>query len=381
MITVKICINKQKLQNFARVNIYFQETFILAVQTGCYKNNERRMSKMPLIEVNNLVKDYKLNVRKKGLLGSIQSLLIPEYKIKRAVDNISFTIDKGEMVGFIGPNGAGKSTTVKMLTGILVPTSGQISIGGLSPHKDRRKNAMRLGVVFGQRTQLWWDLPAIDTFELLRYIYKIPEKTYKQNMNLFNDLLGINEFMSQPVRQLSLGQRMRADIAAALLHDPEIIFFDEPTIGLDVIAKEKVREFIRYINRNKETTMLFTTHDMQDIEKTCRRMIIIDEGTTIYDGTVEHIKESYGTSRTLVVDFPEVIDGIDIPGVEVVEEKGRKKWLRFLKDEVQISNLIYELTQKYGIIDLTVQEPEIEGIIREIYQGGIKFDESLCRVC
>ena len=336
---------------------------------------------MPLIEVNNLVKDYKLNVRKKGLLGSIQSLLIPEYKMKRAVDNISFTIDKGEMVGFIGPNGAGKSTTVKMLTGILVPTSGQISIGGLSPHKDRRKNAMRLGVVFGQRTQLWWDLPAIDTFELLRYIYKIPEKTYKQNMNLFNDLLEINEFISQPVRQLSLGQRMRADIAAALLHDPEIIFFDEPTIGLDVIAKEKVREFIRYINRDKGTTMLFTTHDMQDIEKTCRRMIIIDEGTTIYDGTVEHIKESYGTSRTLVVDFPEVIDGIDIPGVEVVGEKGRKKWLRFQKDEVQISNLIYELTQKYGIIDLTVQEPEIEGIIREIYQGGIKLDESLCRVC
>ncbi len=336
---------------------------------------------MPLIEVNNLVKDYKLNVRKKGLLGSIQSLLVPEYKMKRAVDNISFSIDKGEMVGFIGPNGAGKSTTVKMLTGILVPTSGQISIGGLSPHRDRRKNAMRLGVVFGQRTQLWWDLPAIDTFELLRYIYKIPEKTYKQNMNLFNDLLEINEFISQPVRQLSLGQRMRADIAAALLHDPEIIFFDEPTIGLDVMAKEKVREFIRYINREKGTTMLFTTHDMQDIEKTCRRMIIIDEGITIYDGTVEHIKESFGTTRTLVADFPEVIDSIDIPGVEVIEEKGRKKWLRFLKDEVQISNLIYELTQKYGIVDLTVQEPEIEGIIREIYQGGIKFDESLCRVC
>ncbi len=336
---------------------------------------------MPLIEVNNLVKDYKLNVRKKGLLGSIHSLLVPEYKMKRAVDNISFSIDKGEMVGFIGPNGAGKSTTVKMLTGILVPTSGQISIGGLSPHRDRRKNAMRLGVVFGQRTQLWWDLPAIDTFELLRYIYKIPEKIYRQNMNLFNDLLEINEFMSQPVRQLSLGQRMRADIAAALLHNPEIIFFDEPTIGLDVIAKEKVREFIRYINREKGTTMLFTTHDMQDIEKTCRRMIIIDEGTTIYDGTVEHIKESYGTSRTLVADFPEVIHSIDIPGVEVIEEKGRKKWLRFQKDEVQVSNLIYELTQKYGIIDLTVQEPEIEGIIREIYQGGIKIDESLCRVC
>ncbi len=339
------------------------------------------MSKMPLIEVSNLVKDYKLNVRKKGLLGSIQSLLVPEYKMKRAVDNISFSIEKGEMVGFIGPNGAGKSTTVKMLTGILVPTSGSISIGGLSPHKDRKRNAMRLGVVFGQRSQLWWDLPVVDTFELLKYIYKVPEKTFQYNMSLFNDLLEINEFISQPVRQLSLGQRMRADIAAALLHDPEIIFFDEPTIGLDVIAKEKVREFIRFINKEKGTTMLFTTHDMQDIEKTCQRMIIIDEGTTIYDGTVEHIKESFGTSRTLVVDFAEDIGELSIPGVEVVDQKERRKWLKFQKDEVQISNLIYDLTQKYGIVDLTVQEPEIEGIIREIYQGGIKTDESLCRVC
>jgi len=336
---------------------------------------------MPLIEVNNLVKDYKLNVRKKGLLGSIQGLIVPEYKMKRAVDNISFSIEKGEMVGFIGPNGAGKSTTVKMLTGILVPTSGSISIGGLSPSRDRKRNAMRLGVVFGQRSQLWWDLPVVDTFELLRYVYKIPEKTFKSNMELFNELLEINAFMSQPVRQLSLGQRMRADIAAALLHDPEIIFFDEPTIGLDVIAKEKVREFIRFINKEKGTTMLFTTHDMQDIEKTCQRMIIIDQGTTIYDGTVQHIKDSFGTTRTLVVDFSESVGKIEIPGVEVVEEKDRKKWLRFQKEQVPVSGLIYELTQKYGIVDLTVQEPEIEGIIREIYQGGIKFDESVCGVC
>jgi ABC-2 type transport system ATP-binding protein len=336
---------------------------------------------MPLIEVKNLVKDYKINVRKKGLLGSMHSLLIPEYKIKRAVDDIGFSIGRGEMVGFIGPNGAGKSTTVKMLTGILVPTSGSISIGGLCPHKDRKKNAFRLGVVFGQRSQLWWDLPAVDTFDLLKYIYKIPDKTFKQNMNIFNELLGINEFMSQSVRQLSLGQRMRADIAAAMLHNPEIIFFDEPTIGLDVIAKEKIREFIKYINKEKGTTMLFTTHDMQDIEKTCQRMIIIDTGAIIYDGTVDRIKEKYGTSRTLVVDFVDRLSKIEIPGVEVVEEKGNKKWFRFQKDEIQVSSLIYELNQKYGIVDLTIQEPEIEGIIREIYQGGIKFNESLCGVC
>lgn len=336
---------------------------------------------MPLIQVENLVKDYKLNVRKKGLLGAIHSLLVPEYKIKRAVDNISFSIDKGEMVGFIGPNGAGKSTTVKMLTGILVPTSGFISIGGLNPHKDRKKNAMRLGAVFGQRSQLWWDLPTIDTFELLKYIYKIPEQTYKRNMEMFNDLLDLGQFLSQPVRQLSLGQRMRADIGAALLHDPEIIFFDEPTIGLDVVAKEKIREFIRYINKEKGTTMLFTTHDMQDIEKTCQRMIIIDNGITIYDGTVEQIRDRFGKSRTLVVDFAGEVGKIDIPGVEIVKEEDHKKWIKFQKDEVQVSNLIYELTQKYSIADLTIQEPEIEGIIREIYQGGIKFDESLCGVC
>ncbi len=335
---------------------------------------------MPFIEVNNLVKDYKLNVRKKGLLGSLQSLLVPEYQLKRAVDDISFSINKGEMVGFIGPNGAGKSTTVKMLTGILVPTSGSITIDGLCPYKERKRNAMRLGVVFGQRTQLWWDLPVIDTFELLKYIYKISDDRYKKNMELFNELLEINSFISQPVRQLSLGQRMRADIAAALLHDPEIIFFDEPTIGLDVIAKEKVREFIRYINKEKGTTMLLTTHDMQDIEKTCQRMIIIDQGITIYDGTVEEIKEKYGTSRTLQVDFSENVEKIDIPGIQVIEDKGNKKRFKFSKDEIQISGLINELTQKYSIVDLTVQEPEIEGIIREIYQGGIKFDESLCGV-
>lgn len=336
---------------------------------------------MPLIEVENLVKDYKINVRKKGLSGSIQSLLIPEYKIKRAVDNISFSISKGEMVGFIGPNGAGKSTTVKMLTGILVPTSGSISIGGLCPHKDRKKNAFRLGVVFGQRSQLWWDLPVADTYDLLKHIYKIPDRTFKHNMGVFKELLGLDEFMTQPVRQLSLGQRMRADIAAAMLHDPEIIFFDEPTIGLDVIAKEKIREFIRYINRDKGTTMLFTTHDMQDIEKTCQRMIIIDRGVIIYDGTVDQIRERYGTNRTLVVDFADNLGKIEIPGVEMIEEKGNKKWFRFKKDEVQVSNLIYQLNQKYGIVDLTVQEPEIEGLIREIYQGGIKFDESICGVC
>jgi ABC-2 type transport system ATP-binding protein len=336
---------------------------------------------MALIEVNQLVKDYKINVRKKGLIGSLSSLVIPEFKIKRAVNEISFSIEKGEMVGFIGPNGAGKSTTVKMLTGILVPTSGSINIGGLSPHKDRKIHASRIGVVFGQRTQLWWDLPVADTFDLLKYIYGIPEKVFKENMKLFNSLLGLEEFLLQPVRQLSLGQRMRADIAAALLHDPEIIFFDEPTIGLDVVAKEKIREFIRCVNREKGVTMLFTTHDMADIEKTCQRMIIIDEGKIIYNGTVEQIKRKYGKDRILVVEFSEKYNIPSIPGVQIEEENDNKKRFIFRKDEIQVSTLISELTQKYSILDLTVKEPEIEGIVREIYKGGIIFDKSLSGVC
>ncbi len=333
---------------------------------------------MSVIEVNNLVKDYRQNVKKKGLLGSIKSLLIPEYTMKRAVNQINFSIEKGDMVGFIGPNGSGKSTTVKMLTGILSPTAGTISICGENPQKHRKKIAANIGVVFGQRTQLWWDLPIADTFDLLKHIYKIPEKDYIHNLEIFNDLLEINEFINQPVRQLSLGQRMRADIAAALLHNPQIVLFDEPTIGLDIVAKEKIREFVKYINAQRNVTMLFTTHDMMDIEKTCKRMIIIDEGAIIYDGTVEQIKDKYGKYRTLVVDFNELIDKLDIPDEVIIsEQKENKKWLKFHKDEVQVSSLISGLTEKYGIKDLTIQEPEIEAIIREIYEGGIDFNEDI----
>jgi ABC-2 type transport system ATP-binding protein len=335
---------------------------------------------MALIEVSDLVKEYKINVRHKGLIGSIRSLLIPEYKHKRAVDGINFSIEKGQTVGFIGPNGAGKSSTVKMLTGILVPTSGSISIGGLSPYKDRKKNASKMGVVFGQRTQLWWDLPVGDTYDLLKYVYKIPDAVYKSNLAMFSEMLGLHEFIKQPVRQLSLGQKMRADIAAALLHDPEIIFFDEPTIGLDVIAKEKIREFIKVVHKEKGTTMLFTTHDMVDIEKTCERMIIIDHGKKIYDGSVEDIKNDYGRDRILAVEFSQNYANIFVPGVELIEEKDNKKWFRFSKDEVQVSQLIGKLSQQYGIVDLTVQEPEIEGIIRQIYQGGISLGQSVSGV-
>lgn len=333
---------------------------------------------MAFIKSENLVKEYKINVRKKGLLGAINSLLIPEYKIKKAVDNISFSIEKGDMVGFIGPNGAGKSTTVKMLTGILTPSSGEISIGGLSPYKNRKKIAAKIGVVFGQRTQLWWDLPVIDTFDLLKFIYKIPDKDYKKNIDMFSDMLEIHKFMNQPVRQLSLGQRMRADIAASMLHNPEIVFFDEPTIGLDVVAKEKIREFIKYINVEKKTTMLFTTHDMQDIEKTCNRMIIIDKGTIIYDGSIEEIKHRFGNDRIVEVEFLKEYKNLSLPGIKLLNTNGHRKKFKVDKTLMQVTNLIYELTQKYEVQDITIQEPEIEQIIRDIYQGGICLDKNVC---
>lgn len=332
---------------------------------------------MVFMEVRNLVKDYSVNVRKKGFWGAFQSLLIPEYKTIRAVNDISFQIDAGEMVGFIGPNGAGKSTTVKMLTGILTPTSGTISIGGLSPFKDRKKNVARIGAVFGQRTQLWLDLPVIDTFELLKHIYRISETTYRQNLEMFCDLLGLNDFLHQAVRQLSLGQRMRADIAAAMLHNPEVIFFDEPTIGLDVVVKEKIREFIKQVNQQRHTTMLFTTHDMADIEKTCQRMLIIDQGLIVYDGTVEQIKNILGKNRTVAVEFNEKHGEVNLPGVTLIQEKGHKNWYRFNKEQVEVSVLIQEITKQHNIVDLTIQEPEIESIIREIYQGGIHFDRKV----
>jgi ABC-2 type transport system ATP-binding protein len=335
---------------------------------------------MSYINVQSLTKDYKININGKGLKGALKSLLLPEYKIKRAVDNISFSINKGEMVGFVGPNGAGKSTTVKMLTGILEPTSGKILIDDLSPFKNRKKNAMKVGAVFGQKTQLWWDLPAKDSFDLLRRIYKISDDMYKHNMEVFNDILGLDEFIRQPVRQLSLGQRMRADIAAALIHDPEVIFFDEPTIGLDVVGKEKIREFIRYINKEKNITMLFTTHDMQDIEKTCNRMIIIDSGKLIYDGTTEEIKNIGSEERLLEVKFDKNYNIEEIPNVSISSKGNYVKVFKFHKD-FPIPNLISELISNYKVVDLTIKEPEIEAIVRKIYEGDISIDESVYRVC
>ena len=247
---------------------FFEEIFSL----------EREDMSQNIISVKHISKEYRINKRSKGLFGHLVNLFYPKYEMKRAVDDISFDISEGEIVGFIGANGAGKSTTIKMLTGILYPTSGEIQVANMNPYKERKKYVRDIGVVFGQKSQLSWDLPIIDSYELLKKIYNIPDEVYESNLKLYVDLLDMSGFINQPVRQLSLGQRMRADIVAALLHSPRIIFFDEPTIGLDVLAKEKIRNFIKYLKDECNITMIFTTHDMSDIEKTCDRIIIIDDG-------------------------------------------------------------------------------------------------------
>jgi len=324
-----------------------------------------------LIELNGISKTFKISKRSKGIPSMALNLFHPKYEYKKAVKDISFRINEGEMVGFIGPNGAGKSTTIKMLSGILYPDSGHININGFVPYKQRKEYVSNIGVVFGQKSQLSWDLPVIDSFELIKHIYRIPDKKYEENLEKFTELLNMSDFINQPVRQLSLGQRMRADIVAALLHSPKIVFFDEPTIGLDVVGKEKIRDFIRYLNETQGITMIFTTHDMQDIEKTCNRLIIIDKGDKLYDGNLIDIREKYGTSRQLDIQFESNINISPIEHVKVEQLDGLKKRFIFENTKVHIHELMSDLLTKYKVKDLSITEPDIETIIRQIYEGSI----------
>ena len=290
----------------------------------------------------------------------------------RAVDRVSFSIERGEMVGYVGPNGAGKSTTIKMLTGILVPSAGRVSVLGLEPTRERVALAKRIGVVFGQRTQLWWDLPLLDSFELLRHIYRVDEQRHRANLASFASVLDLEPFLRTPVRQLSLGQRMRGDLAAALLHDPEILFLDEPTIGLDVVAKARIREFLSEINRERGVTLLLTTHDMDDIEHLCRRMLVIDHGRVIYDGELEALKRRFGGESVLVVDLVEPGPRLDVPGAKVTKVDGPRQWLSFRRDEVTAADLIASVAAQVPLRDLSIEEPAIEDVIRRIYERGIE---------
>lgn len=330
---------------------------------------------MPLIEVSNLQKTFRVAVPRKGRFGALRTLLSREYRQVQAVDGVSFEVGAAEMVGYLGPNGAGKSTTLKMLTGILVPSGGRITVAGRDPHRQRLEHVRRIGVVFGQRPQLWWDLPTIDSFELLRHVYRIPLDRWRANMAAFDELLELGPFLQTPVRQLSLGQRMRADLAAALLHDPAILFLDEPTIGLDVVAKERIRQFLQQINRERGVTILLTTHDLADVERLCRRVVLIDHGRVIFDGALDALRARFGRQRTLVVDLAGNGDaghaaGLSVPHAEVVRREGPRVWLRFDREATTAAALIAEVAARYPVRDLTVEEPEIEAIVRDIYRNG-----------
>ncbi|MFD9106186.1 ATP-binding cassette domain-containing protein [Streptomyces virginiae] len=289
----------------------------------------------------------------------------------RAVDGISFAVARGEMVGYIGPNGAGKSTTIKMLTGILTPSGGRLRVAGIDPARERVRLAQRIGVVFGQRTTLWWDLPLKDSYGLMRRMYRVPRARFEENLERCVDRLDLAELLDVPVRQLSLGQRMRGDIAAALLHDPDVLYLDEPTIGLDVVSKAKVRGFLRQLNEERGTTVLLTTHDLQDIEQLCERVMVIDHGRLMYDGALGglHSAGSVGESeRTLVVDLERELAPISVPGARVVKVEGPRQWLAFPAGS-SAAPLVSAVAAEYPLVDLSVREPDIEDVIARMYAG------------
>lgn len=313
----------------------------------------------PVIDVRGLRKTFTVH-RRVGRLRRRREEVV-------AVAGIDLRIDAGAMVGYIGPNGAGKSTTVKMLTGILVPTAGRVRVDGLEPSRQRTELARRIGVVFGQRSQLWWDLPLRDSFELLRHMYRVPAPRHAANLARFAEGLELGPLLDVPVRQLSLGQRMRGELTAALLHDPAILLLDEPTIGLDVVSKEAVREFLVEVNRELGTTVLLTTHDLVDVERLCDRLLIIDRGTLIEDGTVAGITERYGTERTLVVDLVEPGPPLRVEGATVTKVEGPRQWLRFQRDETTASDVLRHVTAQVEVRDLALEEPDIESVVRAIY--------------
>jgi ABC-2 type transport system ATP-binding protein len=332
-----------------------------------------------VIEVTNLTKEFVKYEKEKGLKGLLKGFFNAKKVINKAVDNISFTIQEGEMVGYIGANGAGKSTTIKMLTGILTPSSGEVKVNGIIPYKDRVPNAKNIGVVFGQRTQLWWDLPLSESFLILREIYEIPQKDYDDRMKFFNEVLNLDEFIKSPVRTLSLGQRMRADIAASLLHNPKVLYLDEPTIGLDVNAKQKMRDAIKMMNQTYKTTVILTTHDLDDIQELCNRILIIDKGRIIYDGSLQEIKDKYGTTKRIEFEVRDDLDdakmdfasvfSIDPAQLEITRED-KKLSIVFPKHEISVAQMTEEILRRFDVQDISIFDANIERIVAKIYDEG-----------
>lgn len=317
-----------------------------------------------MISVSGLVKEYR--VRKKA--GGFKGLFAPGYDAIRAVDGISFDVAEGELVGFIGPNGAGKSTTVKILTAIMTPTAGEVLINGENPNANRKNYVKSIGAMFGQKTQLWWDLPLEDSYLLLKDMFDVDDQAYRQNMELFSDVLEIDKFMHQPVRQLSLGQRVRGDLAAVLLHNPRVVFLDEPTLGLDFVVKKKIREFLREVNRLHHTTVMLTSHDIADIESVCERIIIINKGKIAYTGTLDLLRGSYGKTRKLDITFQGECADFELGGAQLISSGGNRKIYSFLTG-TSPSRLINEASSAHEIANIAIIEPEIEDMISEIYRS------------
>ena len=341
-----------------------------------------RMSAGSLIHVHELSKHFRTFKRREGVWGSIQNLFVRDYRTVAAVDRVGFTIERGEMVGYIGPNGAGKSTTIKMLTGILVPTSGEIRINGYVPYRQRRQYVKTIGVVFGQRTQLWWDIAVIESFKLLRRIYDVSQRDFDARMEHFDAILNIRDYLHTPVRKLSLGERMRCDLAAALLHNPPLLFLDEPTIGLDVVAKDHIRHFLRAINREFRTTVLLTTHDLDDIEELCRRIMIIDHGKVLYDGHLAQLKQQL--LRTKQIKFvlkdrtqADCLDAFSRDGLEVDQVDELTYRIRFDRVKVSTSDLIRKILDAVEVRDLLIEDEPIEEIIKRIYAGDAHLEVSV----
>ncbi len=343
----------------------------------------------PVIKLDNVSKEFKVLNRSEGIKGSIKDLFSRDYRIVNAVNNVSMSIEPGEIVGYLGPNGAGKSTTIKMMTGVLVPTHGEILVNGKIPYKNRSENAQNIGVVFGQRSQLWWSLPLIESFKLLKDIYQIPDKDYKEMMDLYESLVDIKALYSKPVRQMSLGQRTLSDILAAFLHNPSVVFLDEPTIGLDVSMKSKIRDLIKALNQEKKTTVILTTHDMGDVDALCKRIVIIDKGTVLYDSSIDNLKSFFGAYRTMKLRFTKNANELTeeylntmaaqldkeikekYPDYTSIAVSVEDDWIDVLvnEDEIPLMKVMNYIQESRKIYDVQLKEISTESVIKKIYEG------------